>query len=325
MLHEYLSRLARDYVFERSKNFSGSEFGNFVRHDIAIEAKKRLLFLPYEVEVKASVGQSRWAAVPWLAFFDPLITDTATRGFYVVYLINAQTEEIVLSLNQGTTEVYREFGENDKGRKILARRAVDLTERVPEFSEKFSADPIDLGSSENLPTGYVAGHAFGRVYQADAIDPQQFYEDLEVMLAAYKALVDRGGRTPFDTMMEEAGTTDILETRRYILSRRIERAKNVRVRVLERRGLKCEGCGLEPIEHYRCEGPIKNIPLDVHHTKPIRELSEGETRRYQIPEDFLVLCPTCHRMIHKQKDEADIDLLKRSVSFFHSKKIPRQF
>ncbi|WP_170752411.1 MrcB family domain-containing protein [Ruegeria lacuscaerulensis] len=142
MLHEYLSRLARDYVFERSKNFSGSEFGNFVRHDIAIEAKKRLLFLPYEVEVKASVGQSRWAAVPWLAFFDPLITDTATRGFYVVYLINAQTEEIVLSLNQGTTEVYREFGENDKGRKILARRAVDLTERVPEFSEKFSADPL---------------------------------------------------------------------------------------------------------------------------------------------------------------------------------------
>ena len=49
---------------------------------------------------------------------------------------------------------------------------------------------------EKLPAGYVAGHAFGRVYQADTLDAQQFYEDFEIMLAAYKALVDRGGRTP---------------------------------------------------------------------------------------------------------------------------------
>ncbi|WP_298847324.1 DUF3578 domain-containing protein [uncultured Ruegeria sp.] len=319
MLHEYLSRLASEYVFERAKSFSGSDFGNFVRHDIAIEAKKRLLFLPYELEVKASVGQSRWASVPWLAFFDPLVTDTATRGYYVVYLINAQTEEVVLSLNQGTTEVYREFGENDKGRSILARRAVDITERIPEFFERFDSGSINLGSTEKLPAGYVAGHAFGRVYQADAIDPNQFYEDLEMMLAAYKALVDRGGRTPVDTMMEESGSTDILETRSYVLSRRIERAKNVRLRVLERRGIKCEGCGLAPVEHYRYEGPIKNVPLDVHHAKPIRELSEGETRRYKIPDDFLVLCPTCHRVIHKQEDVADIEKLKNSISFFHKK------
>lgn len=319
MLHEYLSRLAREYVFERAKSFSGSKFGNFVRHDIAIEAKKRLVFLPYELEVKASVGQSRWASVPWLAFFDPLVTDTATRGYYVVYLINAQTEEIVLSLNQGTTEVYREFGENDKGRSILARRAVEITERIPEFFERFDSDSIDLGSTEKLPAGYVAGHAFGRVYQADAIDPNQFYEDLEMMLAAYKVLVDRGGRTPVDTMMEESGSTDIHETRNYVLSKRIERAKNVRLRVLERRGIECEGCGLAPIEHYRYEGPIKNVPLDVHHAKPIRELSEGETRRYRIPDDFLVLCPTCHRVIHKQKDVGDIEQLKSKISFIHAK------
>ncbi|SMO33796.1 MrcB family domain-containing protein [Ruegeria faecimaris] len=321
MLHEYLSRLARDYVYERAKNFSGSNFGNFVRHDVALEAKKRLVFLPYELEVKASVGQSRWAAVPWLAFFDPLVTDTATRGYYVVYLINAQTEEIVLSMNQGTTEVYREFGETEKGREILARRAVDIAERVPEFSERFDRSSIDLGSNEKLPAGYVAGHSFGRVYHAGSLDPDLFNEDLEMMLGAYKALVDRGGRTPVDTMMEEAESTDIIETRKYVLSRRIERAKNVRVRVLERRGLKCEGCGLSPIEHYRYEGPIKSIPLDVHHAKPIRELSEGESRRYKIPDDFLVLCPTCHRVIHKQNDESDLEELKRGIGFLHAKKI----
>lgn len=320
MLHEQLSRLAREYVFERAKRFAGNEFANFVRHDIALEAKKRLIFLPYDLEVKASVGQSKWASVPWLAFFDPIVTDTATRGFYVVYLINAENEEIVLSLNQGTTEVYEEFGDNERGRQILARRANEMAERVSDYSTYFDTDQIDLGSNASLPAGYEAGHAFGRKYRATEIDPDQFYADLENMLAAYRSLVDRGGRTPIDSMMEEAGSTDIIETRKYILSRRIERAKNVRLPVLERRGLKCEGCGLEPAKHYNYQGPIKNTPLDVHHASPIRELSEGETRRYKIPDDFLVLCPTCHRVIHKQNDESDIELLKQNIRFLHAQK-----
>lgn len=85
MLADYLSRLALEYTYERAKPFVGSKFGDFVRHDIAIEAKKILTFWPFELKVKASVGQGVWASVPWLAFFDPLITESATQGFYVVY------------------------------------------------------------------------------------------------------------------------------------------------------------------------------------------------------------------------------------------------
>ncbi len=107
MLHQKLSRLAKDYVYERGKPFAGSPFGDFVRREIAVEAKKRLVFSEHNLKLKASVGAGNWAAVPWLAFFDPLITTTATKGFYVVYLINAQTEGIILSLNQGTTAAYQ--------------------------------------------------------------------------------------------------------------------------------------------------------------------------------------------------------------------------
>ncbi|AKS46743.1 protein of unknown function [Octadecabacter temperatus] len=319
MLHDDLARLAKEYVYERGKEFSGSEFASFVRHDLALEAKKSTVFLPYDLELKASVGQSKWASVPWLAFFDPLITDTATRGFYVVFLINPQSEEIVLSLNQGTTEVYQEFGENERGRNVLARRAVEMSERVSDFAKLFDCGKIDLGSDAKLPAGYQAGHAFGRVYNANSIDESVFYRDLEAMLAAYRSLVDRGGRTPIDSMMEEAGSTDIEETRRYVLSRRIERAKNVREKVLNLRGAKCEGCQLDPRIHYGFNGPLKNTPLDVHHAKPIRELSEGETRRYKLPSDFLVLCPTCHRVVHKQEDPSDLMQLRQSIRFTHAK------
>ncbi len=315
MLHEMLARLAREFVYERAKPYAGSEFANFVRHDLAIEAKKRLIMSPFSLEVKASVGSGNWAAVPWLAFFDPLITKSATTGFYVVYLVNAQTEEIYLSLNQGTTEIYEEFGENERSRAILRRRAVDMADRVPEFVKLFDTSPIDLGSQDKLPLGYVAGNAFGRKYPASKIDADSFYQDLEWMLAAYAALVDRGGRTPTDTMMEEANSTSIDETRRYVLSRRIERAANVRKQVLQSRGSCCEACGLDPELHYGFKGPLSKTPLDVHHSKPIRELAEGETRRYKVPDDFLILCPTCHRMIHKQPDASDLLALKQSIRF----------
>ncbi|MBV1867601.1 MAG: DUF3578 domain-containing protein [Marinosulfonomonas sp.] len=319
MLHKMLSRVAREFVYARGRPFADSEFGKFVRHDIAIEAKKQLIFLPFELKVKSSVGAGNWAAVPWLAFFDPIITETATRGFYVVYLINAQTEEIFLSLNQGTTEVYREFGAA-RGREVLRRRARDISERIPEFAKLFQSDAIDLGSDEPLPMGYQAGHSFGRRYHPDTIDEAAFFSDLQNILSAYEMLVGRGGTTPTDSMMEEAGTSEIEETRKYVLSRRIERARNVRRRVLELRGTRCEACELDPVTHFNFSGPLLTSPMDVHHSAPIGGMAEGESKRYKLPDDFLVLCPTCHRMIHKQQDPSDIEKLRETIKFRYKTK-----
>lgn len=317
MLSEMLSRLAREFTYERVKPFKGSEFAEYVRKDISQEAKRQLLFLPYELKVKSSVGNGQWASVPWLAFFDPLVTETATKGFYIVYLINPQTEEITLSLNQGTTEVYNDFG-TKIGRKVLMRRALDIIDRVPEWAKLFSTDSIDLGSNEALPQGYMAGHAFGRTYHPDTMDQELFNQDLSKMLSAYQELVFRGGTTPSDVMSSQSGSTDIKETRRYVLSQRIERTPGVRKKVLQNRQCKCEACNLDPVLHYGYKGPNHKTPLDVHHSKPIFELAEGEERRYKVPDDFLVLCPTCHRMIHKQDDPSDLETLKKKIKFKHS-------
>lgn len=319
MLHEMLEELASRYAYERGKPFVNSEFGNFIRHDLAIESKKHLIFLPFDLAVKASVGTGNWAAVPWLGFFDPLITKSATQGFYVVYLINAQTQEIILSLNQGTTAVFQEFGEAS-GQEVLKRRAIDMRERISEFALKFDTSAIDLGSFDRLPKGYSAGHSFGRCYQVGSIDPEEFYADLENILNAYQILIDRGGLTPSDAMQADAGTSDIVEARRYILSKRIERAPNVRPRILEKRKPVCEACGLHPSLHLGFTGNLKNLPLDVHHVTPLQHLAEGESRRYRIPEDFLVLCPTCHRMIHQQLDVGDLEQLKSRIMFTHASK-----
>ncbi len=315
MLSEKLRHITENYAKERMKPFTKSAFGDFVRHDLAIDAKKALVLWPFELRVKASVGQGTWAAVPWLGFFDPLVTESATKGYYVVYLINPQDLTVTLSMNQGTTEIYQEYGPA-RGREVLARRARDIADRVPEFAEYFSTASINLGSEMGLPAGYEAGHAFGRTYQLADLRDDRLANDLHQMLSAYEALVNRGGITPADVMQDESGSADIEETRRYILSRRIERAPHVRRSVLKAMAaLKCQCCGLDPKLDYGYIGSPERTPLDVHHAAPLRGLGEGETRRYKIPDDFMVLCPTCHRMIHMQEDPSDLALLKRHLRF----------
>lgn len=320
MLSEMLSRLSKEYSFEAAKEFTGSKFADFVRHDLAIEARKRIPISRPDMLVKASVGQGGWASVPWLAYFDPIVTETATRGYYVVYLIDPRREVIYLSMNQGATDVYNEFG-RAKGRDVLKRRASDISQRVSDHAAKFEDTAISLSSEEDLPLGYIAGHAFGRSYQAGSLDDRQFEADLEDMLAAYKSLIIRGGTTPIDIMNEESGTTDIEETRRYTLIRRIERSSRVRRAVLEEKAAICEGCELDPIKDYSYDGRLLNIPLDIHHAAPLFGLGEEETRLYRIPEDFMVLCPTCHRMIHKQSDPSDLDELKNKIRFKHMRAV----
>ncbi len=220
----------------------------------------------------------------------------------------------MLSMNQGATAIYNEFGQS-RGRDVLKRRARDMADRVPEFAKYFSEAAIDLGSEAGLPAGYEAGHAFGKNYKAGSLTNEELTRDLHQMLLAYEALINRGGTTPSEAMYEEANGKNIEEIRRYILSRRIERSPKVRKDVLKIKPSICECCGLDPKRDYGFTGPVHETPLDVHHVAPLHGLAEGETRRYRVPDDFMVLCPTCHRMLHKIDTPSDLENLKRKLRF----------
>lgn len=315
-----LAKISKEFMFERAKAFKNNDLANFIRRDLVEEAGKGLIFRSEEYKLKGSPGAGNWAAVPWLGFFDPLITESAQKGFYVVFLINVQSEDIYLSLNQGTTAVYKEFGE-PRGRDILRRRAQDIRDRLSDFEKTLPVNAISLGSDESLPAGYEAGHAMGTVFHSSNINQMELDAALDTALNAYQKLIDRGGLTPSDSMLEQAGSNDIEESRRYVLSRRIERSPKVRREVLSRVECICQACGLDPVIDYSYKGKPINTPLDVHHLVELQGLAEGESKRYKVPDDFAVLCPSCHRMIHKQSDPADVQKLKRAIKFKHMREV----
>lgn len=61
-------------------------------------------------KVEGSPGKGNWAESVWLAVFDRTITETAQRGFFVVYLVAPDGSRTFLSLNQGTTEILDRVG-----------------------------------------------------------------------------------------------------------------------------------------------------------------------------------------------------------------------
>ncbi|MEN3213121.1 DUF3578 domain-containing protein [Methylorubrum populi] len=188
-----LRRIVEEYPLARTDPPAGHPLAHVIRKGAPDELRRALAPLGSPFVVKGSPGRgSHWAAVPWLALFDPAVTTSATRGYYLVYLFPAHREAVHLSLAQGTVAAIREYGlrSGDHLRESGAR----LRERLAEFAADLPITAITLGSAGELPEGYEAAHILGLTYDLAALaDERRLHADLATGLAAYRALKARGG------------------------------------------------------------------------------------------------------------------------------------
>ena len=57
----------------------------------------------------------------------------------------------------------------------------------------------------------------------------------------------------------------------------------------------CEVCGFDFVKHY---GALGSDFIEAHHLVPVSQLETGAKTR---PEDLVLVCPNCHRMIHRKR------------------------
>ena len=62
----------------------------------------------------------------------------------------------------------------------------------------------------------------------------------------------------------------------------------------------CQACGVEPLKVYGVE------VIEAHHKIPLSKSEEGRVTEL---DDFLMLCPSCHRAVHRIED-CDFEVLK---------------
>lgn len=159
-LHDLFYKFMSEYETELSTARKNEDykrpFGKIVREDIVEKLREPIQTDIYKV--KGSVGAGRWTDVPWIAVFDKRITTSAQKGVYIVYLLNKDTKELFLTLNQGATDIAQggdgsgklaftgiATANNSKTTESLRLRASNIRSKIGQLSG-LQFDPIDTGS-----------------------------------------------------------------------------------------------------------------------------------------------------------------------------------
>lgn len=300
-------RTAAEYIQARNEALANHPLARFIRGDAAAAVREALPARYKPFLVQGSPGAGNWARVPWIAVFDPAVTESATRGY--VYLFSADMQRVYLSLNQGTTHVREEFGLAYIDE--LERRVGLIRTRVPEYQGRFDAAPIDLATEGHLPRGYEAGHAFGRSYDLVALpDRDELAADLSHMLPLFAKLRARGGVLALQDGNDESVVDHrdtVTERRRYRLHRSVERDSSASKKAKKVHGYICQGCGFDFEAVY---GAVGQDYIEAHHLTPLSELPEDTPVSLDPRTDFAVLCANCHRIMHRKDGPRSLEQLR---------------
>lgn len=249
-------------------------------------------------DIVGSPGKGRWAETPWVAVFDPLVTTSAQRGFYIVYLFREDGEAVYLSLNQGTTEVQKRVG--GRYREVLEHQARLRRDLLTGDLTGTLAGPIDLSGRGSLTRGYEAGNIVALRYPRGAVPIDEVLtKDLSRFIELYAQLVSQS-----DALAEAAQASDgvaepleATEGDRFRYHKRVERNRQLAVQAKKSHGTTCQVCGFRFEDLY---GELGAGYIEAHHLIPIAELSQ-RPRALNPATDFAVVCANCHRMLHTQR------------------------
>ena len=119
----------------------------------------------------------------------------------------------------------------------------------------------------------------------------------------------RGYLSPGDIQaLEEVSPEGVRKLRQHwYLERDSSLPRKAKEAFIARHGeLFCEACGLRPV-------PTYGHPLvDAHHRLPLSQYAAAG-KMSTAPSDFAILCPSCHRAVHKH-DDCDVDAVKKGLS-----------
>lgn len=215
------------------------------------------------------------------------------------------TDELIIALDYYLR--VRDGEQKDSPQAIT--EVSEFLRSLPLFSDEIRADPrfrnsaavnLKVANFRALDPAYSgAGMTHGAASDARVWDEWHHRpEDLKKVAAAIRA----GGTSPALEQPEEEEDVLGAQEGRLLYRRHRTRERDRRLvkkkkeQVLKKTGrLACEVCDFEPAAVF---GPGMADLFDVHHIRPLSE--SGSTRTTLA--DLALLCPTCHRAIHRRPE-----------------------
>lgn len=308
-------KIGKEFPEERTQPFRGNPLAHIIRNEWPASFAGELSKTQAPIIAKASAGTGNWNAAPFIAFLDERITTSPQRGYYPVILYERGFNSFCLVMAQGADRLKINLG-NKEALRELKKRAPKIREAASTWHAKgFSIGPFQTYSRGNSALGrnaddpWAVSVAFGKRYHI--VNPpslSEFLIDIHAMLELYENIYQKIGNTfsEEDIAVERlaatgeipilgaAGLDGALQIDKHKKRERRERNSKLVKDVKATLGFACQGCDAVLDAVY---GDIGKEFIEAHHLVP---LSQVNAQGVQLTEkDFAVLCPTCHRIIHR--------------------------
>lgn len=288
--------------------------------------------------IYGSVGEPNrtFARIPWVAVSNLKVSDSTKRGYYIVLLFRDALDGCYLSLNQGYTQFREAFQTKSLATaqvRASARRCLEHLDVEPGFV----SGPIDLDAKTDLGKGYEQGAIVSRWYPRGApASEAELGRDLSYLLDLYDRMIRRVGTNlslAFDPISEDsfqvaAGT--LARSNRILPplptgpqpppprcggggGNRYRRDAVVAASAQRRANFQCEVDPLHATFISRVSGA--NF-VEAHHLVPM-SLQPAYSVSLDVVENLIILCPTCHRLLHHGKWNAKKPILDQLLTQRH--------
>jgi 5-methylcytosine-specific restriction protein A len=303
-VREHLEFLISHFPKALEEPFKGHPLARRITQELR-EAVEDVIADP-SYKVTGSAGKGGWAHTIWLGVFDRMITESAQRGFYLVYLIPSNGERIFLSLNQGTEEIYARAGQRHYRRILEDTATRDRGLLKGEETYGLLEGPIDLEANYRRTEAYESGSIFALEYGKDLPSEAALEADLTRFLLLYQSLAEARDQIQEEEKIDSSSSSgDRTEAARYRWHKRAERSRALVKEAKRFHGTRCQvpACGKNLSEIY---GELAEDYIEAHHLTPFASL-EGRPTELDPKADFAVVCPDCHRMIHRRAEPYSLE------------------
>ena len=147
---------------------------------------------------RGSDGQGNILRTPWVATFNPEITNSATKGFYPVYLFKDDMKSLVLELGFGATQFEEKYGRGPRFFQELTiavegmqSSSKHLLKAVsPAVRQRLSLAPTSLDTSSDFKLrAYEKCSIYSLTYNLDNLPlEEELQEDYLQMMRLYDAM-----------------------------------------------------------------------------------------------------------------------------------------
>lgn len=224
-------------------------------------------------------------------------------------------DEVILALDAYFHHNPSHMSQNDPSVVELSRVLVALSERlgtsVPKSFRNENSVYMKLCNFLHLDPNY---HGEG-LSSVSAMDRQVWNEfspkrdELHRLASSIRASIESSEKFSNETVLpEEEGEfpEGALKYRQHVTrERNRELVRRAKRRYKEKHGkLNCEICGFDFFEVY---GEIGEDFIECHHTLPVSELGADSKTKIN---DVALLCPNCHRIVHRRRPWLRMDELR---------------